>query len=98
MSAFLFELELPAMTDDLLSMIPAQRECISALLVDGKVVSYSISQARNMLWCVIDSETEQEATDIILTFPFYPYFMDIVCHPLLFHSNLPVSFPGVSLN
>lgn len=98
MPAFLFELELPPLTEEMSNIIPAQREHISVLLVEGKIISYSVSQARNMIWCVMDADSEQEAMEFILLFPLYPYFIDIVCHPLLFHSNLPVSFPGVSLN
>jgi hypothetical protein len=98
MPAFLFELELPEMDADMLNTIPAQREMISAFLADGKIVSYSVSQSRNMIWCVVDAESEQDATEIVLQFPLYPFFTDIVCHPLLFHSTVPMALPGLSLN
>ena len=98
MPAYLFELELPLITEEIAAIIPAHREHISVLLVEGKIISYSVSQTRNMIWCVLDADSEQEAMESILLFPLYPHFTDIVCHPLLFHSNLPVSFPGVSLN
>ena len=98
MAAFLFELELPVFTDEIAATIPRHRECINRLFAEGRILSYSVSVQRNMIWCVVNAEEEQEAMEIALSLPLFPYFTDISCHPLLFHNVLPATLPGISLN
>jgi hypothetical protein len=98
MAAYLFQIELPEFTDDIINTIPAHRERIDELFADGKILSYSVSSHRNLVWCVINAEDEQQAMEIVLQFPLYEYFTDIVCHPLLFHNTIPATLPGISLN
>jgi hypothetical protein len=47
---------------------------------------------------VINAEEEQEAMELVLAFPLYQHFSDVVCTPLLFHNTLPAAIPGMSLN
>lgn len=98
MASYLFQIELPEPTEDMTNRIPAHREHIEQLFADGKILSYSVSVHRNQIWCVIAADDEQEAMEIVLRFPLYEYFTDVVCHPLLFHSNMPATLPGISLN
>jgi len=98
MAAFLFQIDLPEITDEIAAIIPDHREHINKLFEEGRILSYSVSQHRSLIWCVISSEDEQEAMQLVLHFPLYPYFSDIVCHPLLFHNTLPATLPGISLN
>ncbi len=98
MSAFLFQLELSELTDEVVAVIPTHRRQINKLFADGHVVSYSVSVQRNMIWCVINADTESEAMELVNTFPLYKFFTDVVCHPLLFHNVLPAVMPGISLN
>ncbi|MCD6065136.1 MAG: hypothetical protein K0R82_3047 [Flavipsychrobacter sp.] len=98
MSAYLFEIELSAITEELSNMIPEHREHIAQLFSQGRLFSYSVSQNRKMVWCVINAEDEQEAMEIVAKFPLHKYFTDISCHPLLFHNTLPASLPDISLN
>lgn len=98
MAAFLFQFELPAFTDDLEATIPAHRERINKLFAEGRILSYSVSEHRNMIWCVVNAEDEQEAMQMALSFPLYQYFTEVSCHPLLFHNTLPATMPGISLN
>jgi hypothetical protein len=98
MSAYLFQLELADFNDELASVIPVHREHINKLFSDGRILSYSVSVHRNMIWCVINAEEEQEAMEMVLSFPLYHYFTDVSCHPLLFHNTLPATLPGISLN
>jgi len=51
-----------------------------------------------MIWCVVNTEDEQEAMEMVLAFPLYPHFSEVACHPLLFHNTLPATLPGISLN
>ncbi len=98
MAAYLFQLELSEFTDELAAVVPIHRELINKLFGEGRILSYSVSIHRNMVWCVINAEDEQEAMEMVLSFPLYPYFTEVSCHPLLFHNTLPASLPGISLN
>jgi len=98
MAAYLFQLELPEFNDELNAVIPVHREHINKLFSEGRILSYSVSAARNMIWCVLNTEDEQEAMEMVLSFPLYQYFTEVSCHPLLFHNTLPATLPGISLN
>lgn len=98
MSAYLFEIELQAITEELSNMIPEHREHIAQLFSQGRLFSYSVSQNRKMVWCVVNAEDEQEAMEMVARFPLYKFFTDVSCHPLLFHNTLPASLPDISLN
>lgn len=98
MAAYLFQFELSELTDDLVAVIPMHRLHINRLFSQGRILSYSVSIHRNLIWCVINSEDEQEAMELALAFPLYQYFTEVSCHPLLFHNTLPATLPGMSLN
>ncbi len=99
MVAYMFHFELPpAMTDEITAVIPRHREHINQLFIEGRLLSYSVSQLRTALWCVVAATDEQEALEIVAGFPLHPYFVDIMCHPLLFHNTMPASLPDISLN
>jgi hypothetical protein len=98
MAAYLFQLEITDFTEDLGAVIPVHREHINKLFSDGRMLSYSVSIHRNMIWCVINAEEEQEAMEMVLAFPLYQYFTEVSVHPLLFHNILPATLPGISLN
>ncbi len=98
MAAFLFHLELSEFSDEIAAIVPAHREHINKLFAEGRILSYSVSTHRNMIWCVINAEDEQEAMEMVLAFPLYQYFVEVSCHPLLFHNTLPATMPGISLN
>jgi hypothetical protein len=98
MAAYLFQLELSELTDEIAAIVPLHREHINKLFAEGRILSYSVSVHRNLIWCVINAEDEQEAMEMVLAFPLYPYFTEVSCHPLLFHNTLPATLPGISLN
>jgi len=98
MGAFLFHIELPVFTNDMVQHIPAHRQYINKLFSEGRVLSYSVAQSRAMIWAVINAEDEHEAMEVIVKMPLFPYFTDTICHPLLFHNTMPSLMPGISLN
>ena len=98
MGAFLFQIELPVFTEEIVNTIPEHRAHINKLFAEGRILSYSVSQARNMIWCVVNAEDEPEAMEIVVHFPLFKFITDTVCHPLLFHNTLPATMPGISLN
>ena len=99
MTAYMFEFELPAaFSDEMAAAIPAQRVRVNELFLEGKLLSYSVSQLRTSLWCVVRASDEQEALEIVASFPMHPYFTDVMCQPLLFHNMTPAGLPDFSLN
>jgi hypothetical protein len=99
MAAYMFQFELPVpFTEEMAAVIPRQRELVNQLFVDGRLLTYSVSQLRTALWCVISAENEQDAMEIVAGFPLHPFFTDVMCHPLLFHNTVPASLPDISLN
>lgn len=99
MSSYLFQLELATSADELWEVIPAQREHVNRLLIAERILSYSVSAARNMLWCVIAADNESDAMEAVLDFPLYPYFSEVSCYPLLFHNTtFQTALPGMSPN
>lgn len=99
MTAYMFQFELPAaFSDEMAAVIPAQRARVNQLFLDGKLLSYSLSQLRTALWCVIIAADEQEALEVVASFPLHPYFSDVMCQPLMFHNMMPAGLPDFSLN
>ncbi len=98
MAAYMFQLEFPGITESVAATVPEHRAHINKLFSDGRILSYSVSSARNTIWCVVNAEDEQEAMELVLAFPLYPHFTEVACHPLLFHNTLPAAMPGISLN
>ena len=98
MPAYLFQIELPVFSEEMLSIIPGHRLHITRLFSEGRILSYSVSLNRDAIWCVINAEDQQEAMEQIVAFPLYPFFIDVTCTALLFHNTLPASLPGIFLN
>ena len=98
MPADLFQIELPVMTEEITNTIPEHRTLINKLLQDGRILSYSVSMARDHIWCVISAEDEKDAMEMVSSFPLRKYFLDVSCHQLLFHNTQPSSLPEISLN
>lgn len=99
MTAYMFQFELPATySEEMKAVIPSQRSHIAQLFLEGKLLSYSVSQRRTAAWCVVVAESEQEAMEIVAGFPMHPYFTDTMCHPLLIHNTVPATLPEFSRN
>jgi hypothetical protein len=98
MGAFLFHIELPVFTEELMHVIPAHRQYINKLFSEGRILSYSVSNSRAMIWVVVNAEDEHEATEAIVKMPLFRFFTDTTCHPLMFHNTMPSLMPGISLN
>lgn len=98
MAAYLFQIDLPEISDELNYIIPQQRAYVNKLFTEGILLSYSVSAQRNCIWCVVNTGDEQEAMDYVARFPLHRFFIDIACHALLFHNTQPVTLPDISLN
>ncbi len=98
MTAYMFQFELPPMNDEMAAKIPQQRASVAALFSDGRLLSYSLAQSRLALWCVVTAENEQEAMELVASFPLHPYFADVMCQSLMFHHTVSSTLPNISLN
>jgi hypothetical protein len=98
MTAYMFQFELPVMTDEMAARVPEQRTRVAELFSEGRLVSYSLAQSRRLLWCVVMAETEQDALEMVASFPLHPYFTDVMYQPLMFHNTIASSLPDISLN
>lgn len=94
----MFQLELPAMTEEIAAHLTYHRDFINKLFVDGLLISYSVSKSTTFMWCILKAGDEQEALELVAKFPFHPYFRNIMCHSLLFHHTQPAPLPDISLN
>jgi hypothetical protein len=82
MSAYLFEIELQPINEELSNMIPAHREHVAKLFSQGRLFSYSLSANRKMIWCVVNTEDEQEAMELVARFPLYKFSMCALIAPI----------------
>ena len=98
MPAYLFHIELSPLTEELVATIPFHRAYVDRMFAEGRILSYSVSLNRDMIWCVVNAEDEQEAMEKVVAFPLHRFFMDVTCVPLLFHNTVPSSLPGIVLN
>ncbi|MBS1615710.1 MAG: hypothetical protein JST06_06280 [Bacteroidetes bacterium] len=98
MTAYMFQLELPAMTDEIEAVIPQQRLRISALFSEGRLITYSLAQSQKMIWCVVMATDEQDAMELVASFPLHPFFTEVLCQALRFHNTVSSSLPDISLN
>jgi len=97
MPAYLLEIELST-DNEIMEVIPEHRKHINDLFGKGSLLSYSVSANRDHIWCVVNADEEREAMDIAAGFPLRRFFMDVICHPLLFHNIMPAELPQIFLN
>jgi hypothetical protein len=98
MTAYMFQFELPPMSDEMAARIPEQRARVAELFSNGTLLTYSLAQSRRILWCVVSAEDEQNAMELVASFPMHPYFTETMCQPLMFHNTIASSLPDISLN
>ena len=83
--------------EEFVSLIPSQRAHVNNLMERGTVMGYSLALDRSRLWVTLIARTEQEAMDIVSTFPIFKYFQ-VRVYPLAFHNMATMSLTKVSLN
>ncbi len=88
--------EVPPLTEDLLDMVPEQKEVLDNFFTQGKLLSYSFSLDQTMLWAVIMASSESELILIIDLLPMTPY-MVYDYHELMVHNTVHL-LPSMSLN
>jgi hypothetical protein len=98
MKTFMVETLVPVNPSaEFFSLIPSQRSKVAELMTRKKIVSYSFSADRAKLWIIMNSESEDEARQILSEQPLDKYFTYLF-HELMFHEIAGMMFPAVSLN
>ena len=97
MNEFMVDINLPKLTKELISLIPSQIAVTNKLMKSGKLSTYTLSMDRTKLWVMIKAESENEAIEVLRTFPIYPY-IDFYIYKLAFNNTVSFLIPKVSLN
>ena len=91
-------IELPeAFTPEFYALIPNQRAIINKLLMERKVLNYSLDMERKHVWVVFEVRNRKELLSLLKTFPII-HDVQFSIHELAFHNTAPVSLPDVILN
>lgn len=95
---FMAEVKLPkTLTEDFVKLIPEQRELVNKLMIDGKLLSYSLSADRGKLWALFLAESKMEVEEILNDFPIEKY-MTYVVSELMFSENSIHKLSQFSMN
>ncbi|MEM7041113.1 MAG: muconolactone Delta-isomerase family protein [Bacteroidota bacterium] len=87
----------PYFSQDMIALIPKQREQIVELLSDGKIASFSLNAQRTHAWLVISARNPDEVQTLLESFPmadFFEYDIDI----LAVYDTAFMGLPKVVLN
>jgi muconolactone delta-isomerase len=89
---FMIEFSIPQpMPQEMIELVGAQRDKVDELIFEGEILSYTLSRNRERLWIVVETETEDDAFDIISELPLTK-FMKVDIHPLMFHDSADFVF------
>jgi muconolactone delta-isomerase len=98
MNEYMVTIQLPEQPSaEFISLIPSQREHVNELMQRGLLLSYSLSENREILWLVIFASSPESALRILKTLPLFPY-MQYAITELMFHSTPILTAPQYSLN
>lgn len=94
---YMVEFKVPdPITQEIISLIPDQREIVENLFTAGKLAIYSLAEDRSMLWAIFVASSESELINLIDKLPLSSY-MDYDYHQLMFHQSVQL-LPALSLN
>jgi len=90
-----FDIDSP-FTEEMLDLIPDQKNAMDELFASGNLLSYTVSVDRTQMWAIMLAEEENELLAAIDDFPMFP-FMDFDYHEIMFHNTVHL-MPSMSLN
>jgi hypothetical protein len=98
MYEYLVDIDLPIpLTEELLSLVPAQREVVNRLMSEGTITSYALSIDSGKLWVSMIAESEQKITELIGSFPIFNHIFFTI-NKLTFQNSINFKIPHFSLN
>lgn len=90
--------ELPAYpSEEFMQLVPAQRDKMNNLLIEGVVKSYTLSANYRLLWVIINGTSEEDIISKLNTFPMIGYFKYYIME-LVFNVSNSTVFPQFSMN
>ena len=97
-SEYMVACELPEiLTEELMALIPDQRQMVSKLFQTGVLTGYTLSLDRSQLWITMLGDNENKVMDVLAKMPVMP-FLTVEIYPLAFHNAARVVLPALSLN
>lgn len=98
MNHYMIELQLPEILDkSFLEKVPEQRDHVSTLMHQGKLLVYCMSENQRNIWACIQAESIKNVRDLVNEFPLVDYFqVNIV--PLEFLNQANHGLHMLSLN
>ncbi len=97
MNEYMVDINLPKLSKDIIPLIPRQISVINKLMQAGKLSTYTLSMDRTKLWIMMRADSENEAIEVLRTFPIYPY-IDFYIYKLAFNNTISFLAPRLSLN
>ncbi len=84
---YMVEFELPeVITQEFMELIPAQREVVERLMLEGKMHSYALASDQTMAWAIIEADSEFTAMEILTELPLCEFLIPFVSE-LDFHQS-----------
>ena len=97
-SEYMVSCDLPEIiSEELMSLIPEQRQLVNKLFQTGVLTGYTLSLDRSKLWITMLGDDEDKVMDVLAKMPVMP-FLRVEIYPLAFHNAARVVLPALSLN
>lgn len=93
---YMVEFRVPFFTEDMLKLIPEQKEVLKALFSEDKLISYSIALDRTKVWGLFLAEDEESLEESLHRLPL-TIFMEYDYKALMVHNSVHL-IPTMSLN
>jgi len=94
---YMVEFDVPRpVLEEILDLVPDQRNILDDLFASGKLLSYTVSVDKTKIWAVMIAESESELLTYIDELPMTPY-MDYDYYELMFYNTVHF-MPSMSLN
>jgi|SRR6218665_3577891 len=98
MNQYMITIKLPAeMTEEFVRLIPKQRKHIDKLMDEGKILQYSLSMDRSLVWVTMIASSEEQVMDRLSKFPMIG-FMNPKIFELAFYNSVSNELPKLIMN
>jgi len=85
------------MDDEFMSLVPAHRVYINALIDKGTIDYYSVSMESQRCWMIINAVTKKEVEDYLVKSPLHKYW-SIEIDQLFVYDSQTYRLPALQLN
>jgi len=85
------------LSEEFIQLIPEQRQVIDEWLIQGKILSYSLSLDSNQLWIVALATNRSQLKKMLHKLPLFRHMAHKISL-LTFHNVISAPIPAISLN